>query len=225
MMDCTHYRRSMLAAPRDADPELRAHRDGCPECALFTANLLRFEQRLEQALLISMTTRPAARRRWLAMAASLVLAMLVGGTLWLSIPGRSLAADVVTHMQGEPDAWRRTAVAVPEPALAQVLAGSHLRLAGPPGIVSYASSCSFRGHHVPHLVMQTAAGPVTVMVLEHDRVMKTTRFDEEGYRGIIVPVAGHGSLAVLTRGHDTDISSIESLAARVAGSIVWSATP
>ena len=36
------------------------------------------------------------------------------------------------------------------------------------GLVSYANSCVFRGHHVPHLVVQTEAGPVTVMVLVHE---------------------------------------------------------
>jgi hypothetical protein len=251
MTDCSRYRRSMLADPNDPDPELDAHRKTCPECAGFSERLRRFESRLERALRAPMADEepgtpgidgePGApragagarasrswrsasaprRRRWLAMAASLVLALLVGGALWLSSPRESLAADVVTHMKGEPDAWRRTNVPVPGARLDEVLADAHLRLAGPPGIVSYAASCTFRGHHVPHLVMQTESGPVTVMVLVHDEVKKPMRFDEEGYRGVIVPDAGHGSLAVLTRGHDADIPGIERIAARVRSSIVW----
>ena len=47
--------------------------------------------------------------------------------------------------------------------------------------------------------MQTESGPVTVMVLVHERVSKPLQFDEQGYRGVIVPVPGHGSLAVLGR--------------------------
>jgi hypothetical protein len=89
-------------------------------------------------------------------------------------------------------------------------------------MVSYASSCEFRGHHVPHLVIQTDSGPVTVMVLVHERVSKPVQFDEQGYRGVIVPVAGHGSIAVLTRGPDTDIKTVERIAAQVLASIVWS---
>ena len=81
-----------------------------------------------------------------------------------------------------------------------MLRDSHVRLAAGAGVVSYASSCAFRGHHVPHLVIQTESGPVTVMVLVHERVQKPVQFDEQGYRGVIVPVAGHGSLAVLTHG-------------------------
>jgi hypothetical protein len=155
------------------------------------------------------------------MAASVLLAAVVGSTLWLSVPRPSLAADVVTHMAGEPDAWRRTDIPVPSPALQDVLRDSHLRLAGGAGVVSYASSCAFRGHRVPHLVIQTESGPVTVMVLVHERGTKPVQFDEQGYRGVIVPVAGHGSIAVLTRGRDTDPKTIEHIAARVLDSIVW----
>ena len=166
---------------------------------------------------------PAYRKGWLAMAASVLMALVVAGGLWLSAPGPSLAADVVTHMSEEPQAWRRTDVPVPDSRLEKVLRDSHLRLAtgAGTGIVSYANSCGFRGHQVPHLVIQTESGPVTVMVLMHERSPEPVRFDEQGYRGVIVPVAGHGSLAVLTRGRATDIKTIEEIARRVLDSIVW----
>jgi hypothetical protein len=164
---------------------------------------------------------PAYRKSWFAMAASVLMALVVAGGLWLSAPGPSLAADVVTHMGGEPQAWRRTDVPVPSSQLDSVLRDSHLRLATGAGTVSYASSCEFRGHHVPHLVIQTESGPVTVMVLVHERSPGPVQFDEQGYRGVIVPVAGHGSLAVLTRGRAADIKTIEEIARRVLDSIVW----
>jgi uncharacterized protein DUF3379 len=165
--------------------------------------------------------RAAHRRGWLAMAASVLLAVVVAGGLWLSAPGPSLAADVVTHMRGEPEAWRRTDVPVPGSQLETVLRASHLRLGAGTGIVSYANSCEFRGHQVPHLVVQTEAGPVTVMVLVHEQVSKPVQFDEQGYRGVIVPVAGHGSLAVLTRGPASDLQTVENIAHRVLDSIIW----
>ena len=242
MIDCNHYRRALMAQPHDTDPALREHREGCHDCNLYAERLLKFESRLERAMRVALPARadspplhlgsrqPAPRstvhrRRWLALAASFLLAAVVAGGLWLSVPGRSLAADVVTHMAEEPEAWRRTDVPVEGPALEAVLNDSHLRLAAGPGIVSYAASCGFRGHHVPHLVIQTESGPVTVMVLVHERASKTMPFDEQGYRGVIVPVAGHGSLAVLTRGKAVDPSAIERIALEVQGSIVWTATP
>jgi hypothetical protein len=234
MMDCARYRRLMMVDPHDPDPQLREHRASCHDCNLYAERLLRFESRLDRALRVTLSGQPAAaklpqpasrrpayRKGWWAMAASVLLAVVVGSTLWLSVPRPSLAADVVTHMAGEPDAWRRTDIPVPSPALQDVLRDSHLRLAAGAGVVSYASSCAFRGHRVPHLVIQTASGPVTVMVLVHEHETKPVQFDEQGYRGVIVPVAGHGSLAVLARDPDTDPKTIEHIAARVLDSIVW----
>jgi hypothetical protein len=239
MMDCAHYRRSMMVDPRDADQALSEHRAACHDCNLYTQRLLRFESRLERALGVRVPAQgesaakaaaPSAapyrkgwpqRKGWLAMAASVVLALVVAGGLWLSVPGSSLAAAVVTHMAGEPEAWRRTDVPVPMPALEDVLRNSRMRLGAGAGIVSYAASCEFRGHRVPHLVVQTESGPVTVMVLVHEHVPKSVRFDEQGYRGVIVPVPGHGSLAVLTHGPTTDLSTVEHIASRVLDSIIW----
>jgi hypothetical protein len=235
MMDCNAYRRSMMADPRDADARLREHRASCHDCNLFTERLLRFESSLSRALRVPLPAdnvvplHPKAppaprllnRRSWLAMAASVLMAVLVAGFLWVAGPGSSLAADVVTHMGGEPDAWRLTEVPVPAPELQDVLRDSQLRLNGGAGTVSYAASCAFRGHRVPHLVIQTESGPVTVMVLVHESVSKPVRFDEGGYRGVIVTMPGHGSLAVLTRGAATDIKTVERIATRVQGSIVW----
>jgi len=237
MMDCNAYRRSMMADPRDADPQLREHRGSCHDCNLFSERLLSFESRLDRALRVAVPAdnvlplrakatpalRLPNRRGWLAMAASVLMAVVVAGVLWVAGPGPSLAADVVTHMGGEPDAWS-TRTPVQGSELEAVLRDSHLRLSEGAGAVSYAASCAFRGHHVPHLVIQTESGPVTVMVLVHESVPKPMRFDEGGYRGVIVPVAGHGSLAVLTRGSSTDIKSVEAIAARVQSSITWTAS-
>ena len=233
MMDHDRYRSAIMSDPHDPDPDLRAHRDSCAECRAFTEQLLRFEARLERALLVEIPVKaavlPFAReiaaarssRRWMALAASVALAFVVAGGIWLTLPQSSLAADVVAHMAGEPDAWRRTEVPVPNTELNTVLRDSKLRLKQDAGIVSYASSCDFRGHKVPHLVVQTQYGPVTVMVLVHEPVRNPERFDEQGYRGTIVPVPGHGSLAVLMRDSETSNAEVERIAARVDGAIVW----
>jgi hypothetical protein len=230
MMDHSQYRSATMADPHDPDPDLRAHRESCAECRAFTEQLLRFEARLERALLIDIPTKPvvlpfAGRaqgpRRWMAMAASLLLALVVAAGVWLTLPQRSLAAAVVAHMAGEPDAWQLTDVPVPDADLNEVLKDSKLRLKPAAGVVSYASSCSFRGHKVPHLVVQTQSGPVTVMVLVHEAVRNPKQFDEQGYRGTIVPVPGHGSIAVLMRDASSRSGDVERIAARVSDSIVW----
>jgi hypothetical protein len=243
MMDCEQFRRTLLAEPSNEDAELRLHLATCHECTRFALQLRRFEGRLERALRVEVNPRlmeqrvvtplrAAARRgarawdpphrRWLAAAASVLLGTAVAFSLWLAAPGRSLAADVVKHMAEEPNAWARTEIPVPEPLLGKVLIDSHVRLRPSAGLVSYASSCSFRGHTVPHLVVQTDSGPVTVMVLSHEALRSAMRFNEQGYRGVIIPVHGHGSLAVLERGPETNMKTVEGVAARVLGALDWS---
>jgi Protein of unknown function (DUF3379) len=233
MMEHAHYRAAILADPHNTDAELRAHREACAECRAFTEQLLKFESRLERALRVDIPPRAevlpferkrgnaAAPRRWMAIAASVLLGAAIVGGVWLTLPQSSLAAAVVAHMAGEPEAWQRTDIAVPTPELEHVLKDSKLRLKPDAGIVSYASSCTFRGHRVPHLVVQTPSGPVTVMVLVHESVRRPTQFASEGYRGTIVPVPGHGSIAVLMRDSGTGAGEIERIAARVDDSIVW----
>jgi hypothetical protein len=233
MMEHSQYRAAIMADPHNADAELRAHREACAECRAFTEKLLKFESRLERALRVDIPPKadvlPFARkrgsaatapRRWMALAASILLGAAIVGGVWLSLPQPSLAAAVVAHMAGEPEAWQRTE-AVAQPELADVLKDSKLRLKPDAGVVSYASSCAFRGHRVPHLVVQTAKGPVTVMVLVHESARQVTPFDSEGYRGTIVPVPGHGSIAVLMRDSGISAAEIQRIAARVDESIVW----
>lgn len=229
MMDHSRYRESVMADPHSTDAELRAHRDACAECREYTERLLKFESRLERALRVPVPGKaqvlPFAartpRRSWFALAASVLLGMTIVGGVWLTLPQRSLAAAVVAHMAGEPGAWR-TQAAVADGALQDVLKDSKIELKPSAGVVSYASSCEFRGHLVPHLVVQTSSGPVTVMVLVHEPVRKAVQFDEQGYRGSIVPVPGHGSLAVLMRDSSgADRERIARIAAQVGDSIVW----
>ena len=234
-MDHARYRMRIGADPRSSDPELRGHRESCQECQLYTERLLRFESRLERALQVAVPMRaevaPFAAKavpriakswRWMAMAASVLLGVVVAAGIWLVLPGASLAADVVAHMREEPQAWRRTDVAVPDAELNDILRESNLRLGAAAGIVSYASSCAFRGHQVPHLVVQTPSGPVTVMVLVHESVSRLTQFDEQGYRGTIVPMPGHGSIAVLMQNPGAaQARDLQRIAAQVRASIVW----
>jgi hypothetical protein len=158
---------------------------------------------------------------WLAAAASVLLVLALSTSLWLAAPHASLAADVVHHMAGEPQAWSRTDVPVAPTRLAAILraAGAELAPGGP--MVSYAQSCAFRGHVVPHLVVQTSHGPVTVMLLVHESVAKPVRFDEGGYRGVLEPDDGHGSLAVLVRDQDANAIAVREIAAQVRGALRW----
>ena len=159
----------------------------------------------------------SSHRRWYAMAASLVAGVLVAATLWVSWPAPTLAAEVIGHALHEPDSWTTARELAPE-AVAEVLDPSGTRLRGDAGPVTFAKRCFFDGHWVPHLVVQTDAGPVTVFLLGHREVAAATRIDEQGFSALVLP-APHGSIAVVGR----DVTRIDAIARQIFNAVEWSA--
>lgn len=219
-MNCLEYRRAVGAEPHRADAELDAHARGCAACSEYTEQMRRLDARIESALRIPVplwSSVETVRERWtrapLALAASLMLAVAVASILWMLMPRTSIAADVIAHMQHEPDAMATTEP-IPESAVAYVLERAGLKVHLSPGSVTYAQSCLVRGHFVPHLVMNEGRGPVTVLLLAHEKVDREEHFSEGGYTGVIFP-APRGAIAVLTR----DESQVEAIARRLAGSL------
>jgi hypothetical protein len=109
-------------------------------------------------------------------------------------------------------------VPVPPGTLAYVLGRAHVQLKTGAPLVSYAQSCWFRGRFVPHLVVQTGHGPITVMVLTHERVGGREIVDEGGSRGVILP-AERGALAVLARDKADGGADVEAVAATVNAAV------
>jgi hypothetical protein len=223
-MNCNDARFTLAAEPRSVDTALLEHLSSCASCAAYAADMHELDRRLRDALAIPTPevdssgerriplatapsavvrpSRPLATRR-LALAATVVGVVVLAGALWGGFPRASLASAVVAHMSHEPDSWAATNV-LDRGTIDSVMSASGLRLdPGSPDVV-YASSCRFRGRYVPHLVVRTATGPVTVLVLPHESVAVTARIDEDGYRGTLV-AAPRGSIAVLERqGGDVD---------------------
>lgn len=197
--DCRHVRVAIGGDPHQLSPEVSAHLATCAACRQFHAETLALDGRLRQALELPLakfrkSSPPPARR--FALAASVVLAMFAGGGFWLLSSKDALAGEVLEHVRHESGSWGAHEVLSPA-ALADVLqkAGVEFDTSMP---VVYAMACPFRGRRVPHLVVQTANGPMTVMLLAHEPVAARQEFSEEGYRGVLLP-AGEGSVAVLTR--------------------------
>ena len=223
-MNCAHYRKLLLAEPAQIGGNTGTHLDNCVACKGFHDRLSFFELRLHRALRIPVgrQTRPVElrwdRRRlphrprgWLAIAASALL-VLLGGSLWLGAPVRSLAAEVVGHVEDEPGAFAPTNEPVSQEKLDIAFSDTQLRVKAAALVVTYASRCSFRGHRVPHLVVQTDRGPVTVMILADESVRSSVRFDLRGYQGVLVPLPHHGTVAVLEpEGSSAGTSSLAAL--------------
>jgi hypothetical protein len=225
-MDCMEFRRAAGADPRHLSVDAAAHGESCAKCAELLRSTLELDEKILAALRVPVPERAPARvsrlpvierRRFIALAASIVAGVLVGSLLWVSGPRASLADDLVRHMGHEPGAMTATANAADPAKVAAVLARAGVALRPGIGVVSYASTCRFRGQQVPHLVVQTAAGPVTVMVLRNDPVARPVNFDEDGYAGTILP-AGPGSVAVI--GH-APVGDLDQVADQLRNAVEW----
>lgn len=234
-MKCSDVRFALGAEPGNEDPALAEHLDQCPSCAAYASDMHELDRRLKDALQVGVpelelptgpypAPAPAAAAgggglagrettRRFALAASVAAVAVLAGLLWAGFPRQSLASDVVSHMAHEPQAWTATR-ALSAAEIDAVMSRSGVRLSGDLPDVTYAHRCWFRGRHVPHLVVQTPAGPVTVMVLPDESVAAPTAFNEGGYRGTLVP-ARHGAIAVLAR----DAVDTAAVAAQALGAI------
>ena len=210
-MICEESRLLIGAEPVSSAPALEEHLYGCPACSRFREEMRTLDVDIHRAMqqppdLVTVRAphRSAAWRGW-ALAASVLLAMLAALALWALRPTDTLAHDVMVHVQGEPESWLATQH-VDAAGIDRALRGAGVELNLTSETITYAQSCWFRGHYVPHLVVQTERGPATVLILRHEHVRARHSFREAGMTGVIVP-AGEGSLAVLTRG-DGNIDNI-----------------
>jgi Protein of unknown function (DUF3379). len=206
-MNCQEARLQIGADPGSDDPQIAAHIAQCAECSRYRQELRDMDRIVSAALRVDFpAVRPTARispRPLWAIAASL-LVVLVGALAWLLNPRDTFAAQVIDHVNGEAFSLVRTAQPADAAELEEVLARAGIRLKPDQMLVSYAVRCKFRGHVVPHLVVQTEHGPVTVLVLANETV-KSKRIDEDGFEGVVVP-APRGSLVVL--GQDGDVQPV-----------------
>ena len=214
--ECRHARLQIGGDPQGLPPEVAAHLPTCAECTRFRAETLALDGRLRAALELPLPrfrkAVPPARR--FALAASVVLALDVAGGVWVFGPQPALADEVVAHVLDEADSWDQQKL-LPPSAIADVLRTAGVEFDATLPVV-YAYACPFHGHRVPHMVIQTGNGPMSVMLLAHEQVSKRTEFAENGLHGVLLP-AGRGSVAVLMRQGEVP----EDVAANIVSATRW----
>jgi hypothetical protein len=207
------------ADPAGGSPALEEHVRDCASCRQFREEMRTLDASIRRALerppgWVGAPRLTASWRPW-ALAASVLLAMLAVMAVWLLRPSDTLAHEVVAHVRQEPESWLASQQ-IDAHSIDEALRGAGVKLDLTADRVSYAQSCWFRGHYVPHLVVQTTQGPVTVMILRNQRVAGRRSFQESGMTGIIVP-APQGSVAVLARGN----ANLETLASQMQQEVRW----
>jgi hypothetical protein len=222
--------------PHTVAQELAEHLASCAECAQFQREMTVLDDNIRRALeqaplsvappgatsanVTPITDAPAAQRRkransWSGWALAASVAAISMIAVWTLRPNDSLAHDVVAHIQYESKSWSSTEQ-VTAAGVKETLGQAGVAIDMDSGKVRYAHNCLFRGHMVPHLVVSTPQGPVTVMVLPHESVKQSVSFHEDGMSGVITP-APHGSLAVIMQGNE----NIDAVAQQVQQSVRW----
>lgn len=216
-LNCQEVRLAIGAEPQSLSGDVTAHLETCEACHRFRDETLMLDRNLRAALELPLPAfrQPAARpvRRY-ALAASLMFGLLIAGTMWVVLPQPALAGDVIEHALHEPGSWDGGEVLPPE-TVAAVLkaAGVEFDSSLP---ITYAAPCPFHGRRMAHLVVQTANGPLTVMLLPRETVSRRREFVEDGMRGVLLP-AGAGTVAVLAR--DGDVPA--PLADEIVSAVRW----
>jgi len=237
-MKCSDAHLAIGAEPQGTSPELEQHLRDCVSCAQFRSEMRDLDVQIHRAMKIDMAAlkadaparpsvrlvsnsppAPPARQSWLsnvtrqwAMAASVLMALGVIFVLWGALPRHSLAADVVAHVISEP--MPSPEAPLPLPKLEGVLQGANVKMDTINTEVLFAQTCFFRGRLVPHFVVRSGDTAVTVLILQNEQLKGSEHFAGSGYDGVIIPIKGHGSVAVLSRkGIDTDRQAKEILSA------------
>ena len=231
-MDIDEFRRRIDENPYenfDGRDEMIATNE---DCAAYYAEALAFEDKLKLVLevpvpdfdiaepdtvadtasVVSLDARRAAAPQsrearpmtWLALAASVTLAAIVGFRLASTPPTvdparGELVAEVLLHMEKEREEMRVKTTPASFGTVRYVTSSAGSEIDKDIGLISYARSCVVNGNVIPHLVLQGKNGPITLLIMPDEPVDKAVPFEDEDFHGALVPVGETGSVAIIGR--------------------------
>lgn len=235
-MNCEEYRQEIAADPSFDGGA--GHLSDCAECQGFRKEMLSLDDMIGRALrldvpelalpalpeidesnVVSLKARkPRPMAAWFAVAATVVLAALVGVRMsGIGVSNDSLANEVLAHLDHEPWSLLPSSTPVSSERLASVVPASVARMDASAGLITYAQSCEINGKIVPHLVIQGEYGPITILLMPEEMVAEATALDGENVHGIILPV-GDGSVAIIGAREE----KLERVEKSVLDSVRWS---
>ena len=233
-MNCEEYREAIAGDPSFDGGA--GHVSECSSCQAYRHEMIALDEKIRRALSLNvpelnMPELPeietsnvvslASRRRfappaWFAMAATVVVAALIG-IRFVGVENRSLAEEVLAHLDGEPHALVITDVEVSDERLGSVVPANIGSMDRSAGLITYAQSCEINGRDVPHLVIQGERGPVTILLMPEEKISAALPLEGDTVHGVILPV-GDGSVAIIgVREERLDL-----IEKRVLKSVTWS---
>ena len=205
-MSCLEFRRVTLADPRRLDAEATAHVEQCTACRDFLVRSLETEAALSAALRVNvpeglrerLLDRTARVRRplgWLALAASVVLAVAIAvAVAWTRNDALALAGiDFVVYEEAQAIADAKpTDLAV----LTRVATEMGVSLPEQLGELRYMGTCPFAGATAHHVLVRTPLGKVTLLLIPERPLASRAVASAHGFEAAVVPARG-GSFALI----------------------------
>lgn len=205
-MNCLDLRRAALIDPRRLDTEALEHAKACHACGVFLAEALTLENRLDDALHVPVpdglkeralrhaVEAPRFSRRY-ALAAGIALAFGAGtAMLWrrndpLALAGINFvvfeeAQAILDAKPADPADLQRAAVKI------------GIKLPGQLGELRYIGTCPFGGTTAHHVVLKTAYGKATLLLLPGRTLASRAVAVAHGLEAVVAPAAG-GSVAII----------------------------
>jgi len=234
-MNCEEYREAVAADPSFDGGA--GHLTECAACQGYRNEMQELDQLIKRALVlevpgmlvpelpdietdnvVTLTRKRFSPPAWFAVAATVVVAALIGIRLvGTDLQQNSLGDEILAHLDHEQIALRVTDVAVSEERLLSVVPGNVARMDHSAGLITYAQSCKIRNHDVPHLVIQGEHGPVTILLMPEEMLAAPQSIRGDNINGVILPV-GKGSIAIIGEREER----LDEIRDRVLESVTWS---
>jgi len=222
-MNCLDVCRQLNGDAYSDNDAIKNHIKHCDSCAAYAAQQNKLTDALEQAINISVPEGLASRillqqsindkqqnrfqrKRVYAIAASVVLTVsLVSGLLLVNLP-IALEQVALTHVKDELNHLKDNND-VQLVTLNRLLKPFNMKLNSEIGTIKYAGSCTIRNSKGVHIVVETASGPVTILLMPGEFVKNRKLVDDALFTGSVVPIE-NGSFAIIGE-HRESLSDLE----------------
>jgi hypothetical protein len=162
--------------------------------------------------------RALSRPTWLALAATVLIAAVVGIRMTdVDVTYGPLEEQVLAHVDHVSAAMQASTTPVSDRGLARAVPEDIATMNHDAGLITYAQSCTINGKEVPHLIMQGVNGPITILLMPHEKVAAATTLDGVNIKGVILPV-GDGSIAIIGDREE----QLDRVTENVVNSVMWS---
>jgi len=239
-MNCTDYKKALTAEPGYHDES--RHVESCADCQTYRDEIQVLDEKLIAAMefsvpelnmpdlpdvetenVVALSSRRATPRPvWYAIAASVLLVAIVavrmiGTGALMEEPYGTLEEQVLAHVDLEPMALRASRTRVSDSQLSLAVPKNIASMNHEAGLITYAQSCIINGRAVPHLVIQGARGPITILLMPDEPLAKASTFEGVNTKGILLPV-GNGSIAIIGDREE----QLDQVKENVLDSVMWS---